>query len=64
MMLQVPLRMLYLMSNQIDMKIKQHKESRVWSTLEVKRGKLSQKAKLREQGIWTWKMSQLAAKGI
>lgn len=34
------------------------------STIKIRRGKLNQKGKMRERGIPTWGMMQLAAKGI
>jgi hypothetical protein len=48
----------------MNLKIKAHKTNKWAYPVEVKRGNLSQKARLREQGIWSWKMMLLAAKGI
>ena len=48
----------------MNIKVKAHKTNKWAYPVEVKRGKLSQKAILREKGIWTWQQSLLAAKGI
>jgi hypothetical protein len=50
--------------SKMNLKVKAHKTNKWAYPVEVKRGNLSQKARLREQGIWSWEMMLLAAKGI
>lgn len=46
------------------MKLKQHITDRNWTPVPVNRGKLSQKARMRELNIPSWGLMLKAAKGI
>ena len=45
-------------------KVKGHKSNQWAWPVEVKKGKLNQKGRMREAGIPSWKVALLAAKGI